>query len=65
MALCYQKLSALEECSLCLEGALLNLDMALAPLVDRSASVAMQFKRLKIECKLHMQTCAILSQLHR
>ena len=63
MALCYQKLSSLEECALCLETCLDHLGTDYLNLNDKS--IAMRLVKLKMECKIRMQLCAILSQLHR
>lgn len=64
MALCYQKLGALEECAVCLEGCLLNINSSfLAPKFHSEPT--RRLKKLKYECKIHMQVCALLSQLHR
>ena len=64
MALCYQKLGALEECAVCLEGCLLNINSSfLVPKFHNEPS--RRLKKLKYECKIHMQVCALLSQLHR
>ena len=63
MALCYQKLGQLEECALCLETCLEHLGTDYVRLNDKS--MAMRLTKLKLECKVRMQLCAILSQLHR
>jgi hypothetical protein len=63
MALCYQKLTQLEECALCLETCLDHLSPDTMDL--KSNSLAMRLVKLKLECKTRMQLCAILSQLHR
>lgn len=63
MALCFQKLGALEECALCLEASLQTLSSPFLSL--KTADPAKKLKRLKYECKTHMQVCALLSQLHR
>ncbi len=63
MALCFQKLGQLDECALCLETCLDHLGKEGLNLSDKS--IAMRLIRLKLECKVRMQHCAILSQLHR
>jgi len=72
MALCFQKLGALEECALCLEASLQTLNSPFLSLkLEGNGSEgsfidpAKKLKRLKYECKTHMQVCALLSQLHR
>ncbi len=62
MAMCYQKIGALEECALYLEGCILKLDSCFAE--DLSSNPEELLKKLKYECKAHMQVCALLSQLH-
>ena len=64
MALCFQKMGALEECSLCLDACLTQIT---SPYVERLAKSdpPRKLKRLKYECKIHMQVCALLSQLNR
>lgn len=63
MAMCYQKIGALEECSLYLEGCLMNIVSCFSE--DLSDAPEEKLKKLKYECKAHMQVCALLSQLHR
>ncbi len=63
MALCYQKQGQLEECALCLETCLEHFGSDYIDL--RNKSIAMRLIKLKLECKVRMQLCAILSQLHR
>lgn len=60
MALCFQKLGALEECALCLEASLQTLN---SPFLQQkfSGDPAKKLKRLKYECKARMQVCALLS----
>lgn len=68
MALCFQKLGALEECALCLEASLQTLNspflsLKLDSLPDQFGGIdpSKKLKRLKYECKTHMQVCALLS----
>jgi hypothetical protein len=64
MAMCYQKLGQLEECSLCLETCLEQIDARQnQQLHDRS--IANRIQKLKLETRMHLQLCAIYSQLHR
>lgn len=63
MALCYQKQGQLEECALCLETCLEHFGADYINLKNKS--IAMRLIKLKLECKVRMQLCAILSQLHR
>ncbi len=68
MALCYQKLGQLEECSLCLETCIDQIygsGKEDYKKVLGQQSIAMRVMKMKLECKLRMQLCAILSQLHR
>ena len=60
LALCYQKKGVLEECALCLESSL-----AYLPPIDKGYSFPQKMSRLRRECKLKMQLCAILSQIHK
>lgn len=53
----------LEECSICLENSLTYFSAEETSLIEQS--IAQRMKKLRIECKLRMQLCAILSQLHR
>ena len=64
MAMCYQKLGQLDECSICLETCLEQLDHADYSDIH-TKSVSSRIHRMKIECRLHLQLCAIYSQLHR
>lgn len=58
MALCFQKLGALEECALCLEASLQTLSSPFVSLkLEANGSdvdPAKKLKRLKYECKTHM-----------
>lgn len=63
MAMCYQKIGALDECALYLEGCLLNLSSCFAANLEQNPEE--KLKKMKYECKVHMQVCALLSQLHR
>ena len=64
MALCFQKMGALEECALCLDACLHQINSQyLAPTFSKKPTK--KLKKLKYECKIHMQVCALLSQLHR
>lgn len=63
MALCFQKLGQLDECAICLETCLEH--MSAEGMELRTKSIAMRIIKLKLECKVRMQLCAILSQLHR
>ncbi len=62
MGACYQRMSSLEECALSLEDCLKNIG-DYSSLKDRSISERMSFAQK--ECKVRMQLCALLSQLHR
>ena len=53
----------LEECSSCIEQALEHLPIEEFNVKEKSISNRM--KKLQILCKLKMQYCAILSQVHR
>lgn len=61
--MCYQKQGQLEECALCLETTLDHLGTNYTSLKDQS--IAMRLSKLKLEAKVRLQFCAILSQLHR
>jgi tetratricopeptide (TPR) repeat protein len=63
MALCYQKMQMLEECASCIEQTFDNLNIESFNLYDKSISNRM--RKLQLFCKLKMQYCAILSQIHR
>ena len=60
MAMCYQKLGQLDECSICLETCLEQLDHADYSDIH-TKSVSSRIHRMKIECRLHLQLCAIYS----
>jgi hypothetical protein len=64
MALCYQKLSQLDECALCLETCIDHLGGDEYRRLLARSSIADRMMRMKLECKLRMQLCAIYSQLH-
>jgi tetratricopeptide (TPR) repeat protein len=64
MAMCYQKLGQLEECSLCLETCLEQLDSKLYESL-KDKSISQRINKLKLESRIHLQLCAIYSQLHR
>ena len=64
MALCFQKMGALEECSLCLDACLTQVQSPIMKSVYKQ-NPAQKLKKLKYECKIHMQVCALLSQLNR
>lgn len=63
MAMCYQKQGSLEECALCLETALEHLGPEAYSCANQS--FANRVHKLKIEARMRLQFCAILSQLHR
>ena len=63
MALCYQKMSLLEECAQCIEYAFENLPLSSINLEEKSISYRM--KKIFIIGKLKLQYCAILSQINR
>ena len=64
MAMCYQKLGQLQECALCLQTCMEHLNFKLyGNLKDKSIST--RIHKLKFECRLHLQLCAIYSQLHK
>lgn len=63
MAMCYQKQGQLEECALCLETTLDHLGSEYA--FEKNQSLAVRIYKLKLEVRLRLQFCAILSQLHR
>ena len=57
-------MGALEECALCLDACLHQINSQyLAPTFSKKPTK--KLKKLKYECKIHMQVCALLSQLHR
>lgn len=53
MALCFQKMGALEECALCLDACL---NQVSSPYVESifKGDAPKKLKRLKYECKIHM-----------
>jgi len=59
MAMCYQKQGQLEECALCLETTLDHLGTDYA--IIKNQSMAMRVFKIKLEAKLRLQFCAILS----
>ena len=59
MAMCYQKQGQLEECALCLETTLDHLGTNYASL--KNQSFGQRLFKLKMEAKLRLQFCAILS----
>lgn len=62
MAACFQRMSSLEECAVALEDCLKNIG-DYSSLNERSISQRMNLAQK--ECKVRMQLCALLSQLHR
>ena len=56
-------MGALEECALCLEGCLINMNSSY--ILAGSNTAEQKLRKLKYECKAHMQICALLSQLHK
>ena len=66
MAMCYQKLGILEECSICLEACIDHLDSDyLQKYFSNPEQPSLRLKMLKYKCKTHMQICALLSQIHK
>ena len=61
LALCYQKTGQLIECGNCLKQCL----MQIKKMVTQTDSINTKFKHLKYLSKVHMQYCAILSQLSK
>lgn len=61
MAVCYQKLGQLEECSVAIENALDYFEQY-GSLTDQS--IAQRMKKLQLESNIRMQLCALFSQLH-
>ena len=53
----------MEECSLYLEGCILNLNGCFD--IDLDENPEEKLKKVKYQCKAHMQICALLSQLHK
>lgn len=62
MAVCFQKMSQLDECSIALENALTYLG-DYSSLKDQS--IASRMDHIERECRIRLQLCALLSQLHR
>ena len=66
MALCYQKLGALDDCSVCLEQCLKYLGSEfIQDFFNDISQPSLKLKMLKYKCKTHMQICALLSQVHK
>jgi tetratricopeptide (TPR) repeat protein len=66
MAMCYQKLGILEECSICLEACLEHLESDyMQNYFNNPEQPSLRLKMLKYKCKTHMQICALLSQIHK
>ena len=66
MAMCYQKLGILEECSICLEACIDHLESDyLQKYFLNPEQPSLKLKMLKYKCKTHMQICALLSQIHK
>ena len=66
MAMCYQKLGILEECSICLEACIDHLESDyLQNYFNNPEQPSLRLKMLKYKCKTHMQICALLSQIHK
>ena len=66
MAMCYQKLGILEECSICLEACIEHLESDyLQKYFNNPEQPSLKLKMLKYRCKTHMQICALLSQIHK
>ena len=63
MALCYQKMQMLDECSQCIEQSFEHLPLYMLNLEEKSISNRM--RKIFIIAKLKLQYCAILSQIHR
>ena len=62
----YNRLGILEDCALCLEACLANLNSPyLQEYFNNPAMPALKLKMLKYKCKTHMQICALLSQVHK
>lgn len=59
MAMCFQKLSMLDECTTYLKQCL---DMFKLDTFMPANTLALRNRRLRLECKLRLQLCAILSQ---
>lgn len=61
MAVCFQKMGSLEECSIALENALIYID-DYSSLKDHSIAKRMKF--MQQEARIRIQLCALFSQLH-
>ena len=61
------RLGILEDCAICLEACLANLNSSayLQQYFNDPAIPALRLKLLKYKCKTHMQICALLSQVHK
>lgn len=57
--MCYQKQGQLEECALCLETTLDHLGSDYA--TEKGQTLAVRIYKLKLEVRLRLQFCAILS----
>lgn len=62
MAACYQRMNSLDECTVAIENALLYLGDYSSL---KNQSIAQRMFYMEKECKIRMQLCALLSQLHR
>lgn len=54
----------MQECALCLETCLEKLTYRKYQSL-RNKSISARIHKMKFECRLHLQLCAIYSQLHR
>ena len=62
MALCYQKLGALDECAVCLEKCLAYLKAdKIQEFFNDPNQPSLRLKLHKYACKTHMQVCALFS----
>lgn len=62
MAVCFQKMGSLEECSIALENALIYIDSYFS-LTDQTIATRMKF--MQQEARIRIQLCALFSQLHQ